>query len=232
MFNLNLIKIEKNLRLNNIMRSCRRVLLDKVLSHNVAKFHGYVLDIGGEKNNNKGTFTCSKDVNSWIYLNSNLKASPDIHADAASIPIASQEIDCFLLCEVLEHLEYPEKVIAEAFRVLKKSGFGIITMPFMYAKHGDPFDYQRWTDSNLSKKLIDAGFFVEEIIPMGGICSVVCDLIIACLWNLKASIYKKLFLRMIYMAVPIFLWCDNFFPSTRSIVTTGWAMVVRPVCKN
>ena len=80
------------------------------------------------------------------------------------------------MCELLEHLENPEKALVEAHRVLKKGGKGWITMPFLYQIHPDPKDYQRWTKYKLEQTLRSIGFTKIHIEPMGGVISIILDL--------------------------------------------------------
>lgn len=49
-----------------------------------------------------------------------------IKADAHKIPLRSNTFDIIVCCEVLEHVENPEKVIAEMRRLLKKDGTLIV----------------------------------------------------------------------------------------------------------
>ena len=67
-------------------------------------------------------------------------------------------MDGFLLCEVLEHTSKPENILSEAYRILKPGGSGLITMPFLFGIHADPFDYQRWTNTKLEVTLRSIGF--------------------------------------------------------------------------
>ena len=45
------------------------------------------------------------------------------------ILLPDKSIDCLTMLAVLEHLNYPEQVLKECWRVLKKNGFLIITVP-------------------------------------------------------------------------------------------------------
>jgi SAM-dependent methyltransferase len=51
--------------------------------------------------------------------------------------------------ELLEHLPYPQKAIAEAQRVLKDNGLLALSVPFHYRLHGFPSDYWRFTASGV-----------------------------------------------------------------------------------
>jgi SAM-dependent methyltransferase len=54
---------------------------------------------------------------------------PMIDADATELPIANSCADAVLLLEVIEHVAEPERVLAEAHRVLRPGGVIIISVP-------------------------------------------------------------------------------------------------------
>lgn len=49
--------------------------------------------------------------------------------NAYNLPFKDNQFDCVVLAEVIEHLEYPEKVIAEIKRISNKNGYIIISTP-------------------------------------------------------------------------------------------------------
>lgn len=95
-------------------------------------------------------------------------AKPDVYADAAALPFPSKSCDTVLLFEVLEHLERPEQALAEITRVLRDGGKAIITMPFLYPMHDEPYDYQRYTRYGLARGMTAAGLRIESIQPSLG----------------------------------------------------------------
>lgn len=99
----------------------------------------------------------------------------DIVADTHSLPFAAESFDCLFASEVLEHLRSPDLFRNEAIRVLRKGGKLILTVPFLFHKHGDPYDYWRPTDYAIQELLKD--FRRIEIKPLGNTFHVVSDLI-------------------------------------------------------
>lgn len=153
----------------------RRHYLDLLLERE--RFAGEVLDIGGKKENIRGKFRPPLgSVLGWKYVNLDPKTNPDYCASAENIPVTDQSFDQILLCEVIEHLENPQKVLSECFRVLKPGGRAVITLPFLYGVHPDPQDFQRWTPDRLNRELNAVGFEQIEIRPMGGLIAVTVDL--------------------------------------------------------
>jgi SAM-dependent methyltransferase len=154
----------------------RRHYLDKSLSSTT--FKGKVLDIGGKKDNKRGSFRPPLNkVDSWEYLNTDDSTNPDYCCSAEDIPIDNEKFDIVLMAEVLEHLENPSKVLQEAYRITKFSGKIIATMPFLYPIHADPYDYQRWTPERIKLEFEKVGFTIEKIVPMGSVFAVIYDLL-------------------------------------------------------
>lgn len=83
---------------------------------------------------------------------------PDVYGNACQLPLADASVDTVLLLDVLEHLAQPELALAEACRVLRPGGHVVLTLPFVYPMHDQPFDYQRLTEHGLRFRLQQAGF--------------------------------------------------------------------------
>ena len=92
----------------------------------------------------------------------------DIIAGAYDIPLPDENADTLLLTSVLEHLEEPERGIAEAYRLLKPGGHVILTAPFIWWIHEAPRDFFRYTPFGLRHLLEEAGFEVVEVQPLAG----------------------------------------------------------------
>lgn len=159
----------------NPQLSFRRNLLNQALGTLV--FTGDVLDVGGKKSGKKSGFVPPTDVTSWRYVNIDAATTPDFLASADALPLPDACADTVLMSEVLEHLQKPEQALREAARVSRPGAKFYISVPFIYAVHGDPYDYQRWTPEKLRLELASAGFKSIEIAPMGGIYAAIADLL-------------------------------------------------------
>ena len=191
---------------------------------------GNVLDIGGKKINRRGKFRPPlQQVTTWKYLNIDPSTKPDYCCSAEDLPIESDSIDGFLLCEVLEHLEYPEKVLDEVFRVLKPSGSGWITIPFLYQIHADPNDFQRWSEVKIRNTLKQTGFSYIEIRPMGSAAAVIYDLCHACLNRSlnHGRILNRSWSRLLRSFQSLAFRFDKKLLHQSNYITTGYAIIVR-----
>lgn len=147
--------------------SYRRLWLDDLLKRFSPEIRGAVVDLGGKRHNKRGSFNPPENqANSWWYINLELTTRPDIYADVAAVPLPNESADVILCTEVLEHLHHPQACVNEIWRILKSGGLALVSVPFMYPVHADPYDFQRFTAAGLCH--LFNRFSAIEVIPMGG----------------------------------------------------------------
>ncbi|MEM4326170.1 MAG: class I SAM-dependent methyltransferase [Candidatus Pacearchaeota archaeon] len=208
--------------------SFRRSKLDELLFRHQYLMKGDIIDIGGKKEKKRGSFKPPlSQVKSWKYVNIDKSTNPDFCCSAENIPVEDSSFDTVLLCEIIEHLETPEKVLTEAYRLLKRGGTLIVSVPFLFPIHADPFDYQRWTNTRIRSVIKSAGFSDIKMATMGGIGAVIHDLLLVT-FNKTQNIYLKslgfLGLRLIR---PIFSIIDKIFMEAEEAITTGYFVVAK-----
>jgi len=152
-----------------------RKILDKLLGKNKHYYQGVVLDIGGR---DRGRFNKPKHkVEKWIFADIEERHNPDIVLDVCDMnQITSDSIDVINATEIFEHIENPEKGLEECYRVLKKDGVLMLSMPFLFPIHADPSDFQRWTEQKWRKKLENLHFKIEKFEIMGMYFTVLADM--------------------------------------------------------
>ncbi len=213
--------------MKTIHLSFRRHFLDYFLLKQ--KFHGDVIDIGGKKENTRGSFKPPMaDVRSWKFCNIDANVAPDYLCSASEIPVPDSSFDMGLICEVIEHLEAPREVLKESFRILKPGGKLIGSVPFMYPKHADPYDFQRWTELKLRNELELAGFNQMTIYHMGGTLAVVWDMLrIKCEGDALSKRFSRLILKM--ASYFILKYYDNK-ENMKYDNTSGFFFIVQKPC--
>lgn len=126
-----------------------------------------VLEVGG------GTSTIRSTVESQVpdvlYLSSDIAPTNNttVVLDAVALPFRDASLDAVLALEVLEHIPQPQRMLAEADRVLAPGGMLILTTPFMFGVH-DFRDYFRYTPRGLSELLEGSDLVLEEVVLRGG----------------------------------------------------------------
>ncbi len=96
------------------------------------------------------------------------KSNIDLFGTAYQIPCNDDVFDSAICTAVLEHLEEPEQAIRECFRVLKKGGHAIYSVPFIWQLHEQPRDFFRYSKYGLQYLFEKAGFEVIEVRPLSG----------------------------------------------------------------
>jgi SAM-dependent methyltransferase len=97
-----------------------------------------------------------------------VNSSPDIIGEATNIPVESNTVDIVFSTQVIEHISEPKDMIKECYRVLKPGGFLILTGPFYWPLHEEPYDFYRFTKYGFEYLLQNAGFSEWDIISDGG----------------------------------------------------------------
>lgn len=94
----------------------------------------------------------------------------DISADLnGDLPIGEAVADSLICFSVLEHLHEPERMLAEAARILRPGGYLLLQVPWQWWIHEEPYDYFRYTPFALKRMLGKAGFEVPNIEAQGGL---------------------------------------------------------------
>ncbi|MEB3242407.1 MAG: class I SAM-dependent methyltransferase [Cyanobacteriota bacterium] len=112
--------------------------------------------------------------------------------DGHTIPLAAERYAAILCSQVLEHSFSPERLLAECHRLLRPGGALLLTIPFLWPEHEQPWDSQRFTRFGLRQRLEAAGFRVEGMQRLNPGLSALLQLSIE--WN--ESIERRLGARL------------------------------------
>ncbi len=99
------------------------------------------------------------------------KGSPDSYDFVCSlddIPQPDNSYDIIVNTQVLEHVEYPQRVINELYRILKPGGKLLLTTNQMFWLHHSPYNFFFFTKFGLASLFTHAGFTINSIESRGG----------------------------------------------------------------
>ena len=130
---------------------------------------GLSLEFGAINNKNKTFSNFFKGSNKFHYTNIVPNKKLNIfHTDLTKkLKISKNKYKNILVFNVLEHLPKYDLAFSEINRILKKGGYLIGSVPFLYQVHGAPNDYFRFTKDSLNYSLINNNFKNIKIIPLG-----------------------------------------------------------------
>jgi len=77
-------------------------------------------------------------------------------------PFAAESFDAVLCNQVLEHVFNPDEFLAEIQRVLRPGGQLLLTVPFVWDEHEQPYDYARYSSYGLTALLEKQGFKIKS----------------------------------------------------------------------
>lgn len=126
-----------------------------------SEIQGLTLDIGcGNK-----PYEYLFDVTKYIGLDlitsiHDVHTFADIFYNGKHIPIKDDMIDSIVCNQVFEHVFEPDKFLAEINRVLKNNGVLLISLPFVWDEHEQPYDYARYSSFGIHYLLQKYGFKV------------------------------------------------------------------------
>lgn len=86
----------------------------------------------------------------------------DVFYDGKTIPFEDNTFDSILSNQVFEHVFNPNDFLKEINRVTKIGGLFLMTVPFIWGEHEQPYDYARYSSFGLKHILSENGFEVIE----------------------------------------------------------------------
>lgn len=140
----------------------RRSLL-KEMTGVAAQLRGRMVDVGCGQQPYRHLF----DVNEYCgveldtELNRRTKRA-DFFYDGKTLPFASSNFDALLCNQVLEHVPDDEAFIAELVRVVKPGGLLLLTAPFVWDEHEQPYDFKRYTSFGIHALMERHGLSIIE----------------------------------------------------------------------
>ena len=128
---------------------------------------------------------------------------------ASSLPYANESFDTVFSTQVLEHVFEQQQMINEAYRVLKPNGTIILTVPFTWELHEEPYDFFRVTKHGLKEMFEKAGFEIEYIKANGGKWAAMFQMMINMIYStFKFKTFKSKLLKIFFLELKL-TWLIN-----------------------
>ncbi|RKY62413.1 MAG: hypothetical protein DRP96_00320 [Candidatus Neomarinimicrobiota bacterium] len=177
------------------------------LRRNSDYVHGIALDFGCGNRGYKDLFATKVNVGLDIKKSGHNHSSEniDIYYDGKRIPFRNESFDSIISIEVFEHVFNLEHILDELNRVLKPGGNILISTPFIWEEHEQPFDFARYTGFGMQHLLETHGFSVINIQKSCGFIETIFQI-----WN--SYVYKKLFCRsklLQLISIPLLVFPSN-----------------------
>lgn len=124
---------------------------------------GCVLDVGCGKKPYESIFQCRQYIGIEIDTPQNrIKSKADLYYDGKRFPVEDASFDWILCSQVFEHVFNPDEFLSEFARVLKADGGLLMTVPFIWGEHEQPFDFARYSSFGLKSLIERHGFIILE----------------------------------------------------------------------
>jgi ubiquinone/menaquinone biosynthesis C-methylase UbiE len=122
-----------------------------------------------------------------------------IIADLTAIPKPDSTYDTILCNAVLEHVQFPDRVVQEFSRLLKPDGLMLLCIPFMQPYHPAP-DYRRYSREGMLELARIHNLEPVEILPVHTLAQTVTWIWWSHLGETKGHIQQAL------LWLPFYLW--------------------------
>jgi SAM-dependent methyltransferase len=120
---------------------------------------GRILDVGCGSKPYQKYFNASEYIGLEIERQNKLA---DRYYDGKVFPFSDEQFNSVLISQVFEHVFNPDEFLSEINRVLKDGGVLLLSAPFVWDEHGQPFDFARYSSFGLRYLLESHGFEVIE----------------------------------------------------------------------
>lgn len=143
-------------------------LARKELHREMARFapmmHGSLLDVGCGSKPYQDVFSFASGYVGLEYdtLANRVANCAEYFYDGNTFPFDAASYDGVVCNQVLEHVFNPDQFLREVARVLTPGGNLLLTVPFIWDEHEQPWDYARYSSFGLRSLLERNGFEVIE----------------------------------------------------------------------
>ena len=130
--------------------------------------------------------------------------APDFFYDGKRLPFEDGSFNGVLCTQVLEHVRNSEVLLSEIFRVLKPGCVFILSAPFLWEEHEEPYDFFRFTSFGFRELLMRSGFETVSVQKTSGSLEALAQLLsVFVVNNLSVPIRGWMRLLTLFLCCPI-----------------------------
>lgn len=167
-------------------------------------------------------------------LHGSSKTGADVLYDGQCLPLPDASVDNVLCNQVLEHVFEPIAFLSELRRVLRPGGRLMMTVPFVWDEHEQPYDYARYSLFGLKHLAHKCGFEIVEARRTLADSSLFAQLWLAYLFKVigrrrPASLARRLAIAV--MSVPVNLAglaLSKLLPASPDLYLDNAIILTRP----
>ncbi len=128
--------------------------LYQAIAEAAPRLAGRLLDVGCGRKPYRRLFQASEYVGLEIDTPENrAHKQADYYYDGRDFPFPDRCFDGVICNQVLEHVFDPDRFLGEIARVLRPNGMLLLTVPFVWDEHEQPWDYARYSSYGLKSLL-------------------------------------------------------------------------------
>jgi SAM-dependent methyltransferase len=200
--------------------------LEKELQPVMKYLHGHVLNAGcGQRD--LSSFLRKHGATKVDNCDRKTPIQDAIICDLVDVPKESESYDAILCNAVLEHVQFPDRVMSELRRLVKPTGYLVLSIPFLQPYHPEP-DYRRYTREGMLELARIHELETVEILPVHTIAQTLTWIGWSYLEEKRARLLRLL------LWGPLYLW-NRFSQSTDFDLrnqANGFQMVLRKPSHN
>ena len=138
---------------------------------------GAILDVGCAEQPFRALIESSGGRYVGMDVVQNRSRTVDIVSTLEAVPAPAQRYPVILCTEVLEHVVDIAAAFAGLRRLIAAGGAVVLTVPFVFPLHMEPYDFRRLTIYGMAQLAADHGFAVESSTRLGGTPEVLATLL-------------------------------------------------------
>jgi SAM-dependent methyltransferase len=133
----------------------------------------------------------------------------DVLCEATNLPFEPGSFDTVFCTQVMEHVYDHGQLLSEAHRVLRPGGHLVLTVPFCWELHEEPYDFFRFSKHGLQNLFEAAGFTDIAIKANGGKWAAAFQMLLNTVYSsFKNKNWRTKLLKILFIELR-FTWLIN-----------------------